>query len=113
MTEALFALPSHMRRRLADAFESGVLAVPCSSASLRSVLGLREGGDEVAEAVAKLENMGLSGPACAAWLRTVEEVASRTPKPDLVWSGPEVPGVHARNTRRVYEELLGSADRSV
>ena len=35
------------------------------------------------------------------------------PKPDLVWSGPEVPGVHARDTRRVYEELLGSAERSV
>ena len=35
------------------------------------------------------------------------------PKPDLVWSGSEVPGVHARDTRRVYEELLGSAEHSV
>jgi phosphatidylserine/phosphatidylglycerophosphate/cardiolipin synthase-like enzyme len=35
------------------------------------------------------------------------------PRPDLVWSGPEVPGLHARDTRRVYEELLGSAERSV
>ena len=34
-------------------------------------------------------------------------------KPDLVWSGPEVPGLHARDTRRVYEELLGSAERSI
>ena len=33
--------------------------------------------------------------------------------PDLVWSGPEVPGLHARDTRRVYEELLGSAERTV
>ena len=31
----------------------------------------------------------------------------------VVWSGPEVPGLHARDTRRVYEELLGSAERSV
>lgn len=38
---------------------------------------------------------------------------SRVPAPDLVWSGPEVPGLHARDTRRVYEELLGSAERSV
>jgi len=30
-----------------------------------------------------------------------------------VWSGPEVPGLHARDTRRVYEELLGSAERSI
>ncbi len=32
---------------------------------------------------------------------------------DLVWSGPEVPGLHARDTRRVYQELLGSAVRSL
>jgi phosphatidylserine/phosphatidylglycerophosphate/cardiolipin synthase-like enzyme len=31
----------------------------------------------------------------------------------LVWTGPEVPGLHARDTRRVYEELLGSAEHSV
>lgn len=39
--------------------------------------------------------------------------AARTPNTDLVWSGPEVPGLHARDTRRVYEELLGSAERSI
>jgi hypothetical protein len=31
----------------------------------------------------------------------------------LVWTGPGVPGIHARDTRRVYEELLGAAERSV
>jgi phosphatidylserine/phosphatidylglycerophosphate/cardiolipin synthase-like enzyme len=30
-----------------------------------------------------------------------------------VWSGPEVAGLHARDTRRVYEELLGNAVRSI
>ena len=30
-----------------------------------------------------------------------------------MWSGLEVPGLHARDTRRVYEELLGSAERSI
>ena len=35
------------------------------------------------------------------------------PRPDLVWSGPEVEGLHARDTRRVYEELLGSAKRGI
>ena len=30
-----------------------------------------------------------------------------------MWSGPEVPGLHARDTRRVYEELLGSAEHSI
>ena len=38
---------------------------------------------------------------------------ARVPRPDLVWSGPEVPGVHARDSRPVYEELLGSEERSV
>ncbi len=32
---------------------------------------------------------------------------------DLVWSGPQVSDLHARDTRRVYEEWLGSAERSV
>ena len=32
-------------------------------------------------------------------------------RPDLVWSGPEVPGLHARDTRRVYEELVAAAER--
>jgi phosphatidylserine/phosphatidylglycerophosphate/cardiolipin synthase-like enzyme len=47
------------------------------------------------------------------WIRTLAKVDSRSPRPDLVWSGPEVPGLHARDTRRVYEELLGSAERSL
>src|SRR5206468_11237162 len=106
-------LPTYLRKRLASALESGLLSTSCSAASLRSVLGLREGGEEVVAAMGELERMGISGPASAAWIRSVEQAASRTPTPDLVWSGPEVPGVHARDTRRVYEELLGSAERSV
>ena len=113
MTEALLALPAHLRKRLASALESGVLTTPCTSASLRSVLGLKEGGEEIASALAELERNGIFGPASAAWIRTVEQAVSRVPRPDLVWSGPEVPGLHARDTRRVYEELLGSAERSV
>lgn len=113
MTEALFALPAHLRRRLVDALAAGVLAVPYSVASLRSVLGGRDGDDDIMSALTSLQGMGMSGPACAAWIRAVEETASHTTRPDLVWSGPELAGVHARDTRRVYEELLSSAQRSV
>jgi phosphatidylserine/phosphatidylglycerophosphate/cardiolipin synthase-like enzyme len=60
-----------------------------------------------------LDSLGISGQAAAAWIRTIEQATARTPRPDLVWSGPEVPGLHARDTRRVYEELLGVAERSV
>ena len=113
MIDALLDLPAHLRKRLASALESGLLATPCSAASLRSVLGIGEGIEDVGGALLELERMGISGPAAAAWIRAVEEAASRTPRPDLVWSGPEVPGLYARDTRRVYEELLGSAERTV
>ena len=113
MIEALLNQPSHGRRRLASALESGVLAAPYSAASLRSVLGMQADVVDIARALLELDRLGVSGAAAAAWIRTVDEATSRTPRPDLVWSGPEVPGLHARDTRRVFEELLGSAERSV
>lgn len=113
MIDALLDLPSHLRERLASALESGLLAVPYSAPSLRSVLGNRESVEGVARALFELERLGISGAAASAWIRMVEKATSRMPRPDLVWSGPEVPGLHARDTRRVYEELLGSAARSI
>lgn len=113
MIEALLDLPAHLRKRVASALESGLLAAPFSATSLRSVMGSEPAGAEVTAALLALDRLGVSGPAAAAWIRTVEEATSRVPRPDLVWSGPEVPGLHARDTRRVYEELLGSAERSV
>ena len=81
--------------------------------SLRSVVGLKQGGEDVMAGLGALQAMGVVGSAAAAWLRTVEDATSRMQRPDLVWSGPKVPGVHARDTRQVYEELLGSAERSI
>jgi phosphatidylserine/phosphatidylglycerophosphate/cardiolipin synthase-like enzyme len=77
------------------------------------VLGNVEQMEQVATAVAELGRLGVSGQAAALWIRTISTVEARSPRADLVWSGPEVPGLHARDTRRVYEELLGSADRSI
>lgn len=113
MIDPLLGLPVHQRKRLASALESGLLDTVVSAASLESVLGIREGVEDIAATLSSLRDQGVSGPATAAWIRTVEEAASRVPRPDLVWSGPEVPGLPARDTRRVYEELLGSAEHSV
>ena len=113
MSDILLGLPSHLRDRLVSALESGLLGPSPTLASLRSVLGNREDAEALAASLIELGRLGISGPAAAAWLRTVERAAARTRKPDLVWSGPEVPGLHARDTRRVYEELLGSAERSI
>jgi phosphatidylserine/phosphatidylglycerophosphate/cardiolipin synthase-like enzyme len=112
MIDALLDLPSHLRKRLASALESGLVIMPYSISSLAPVLGADTDEDVVA-ALLELERLGVAGRAAGAWIRTVDEVVARTPRSDLVWSGPEVPGLYARDTRRVYEELLGSAERSV
>jgi phosphatidylserine/phosphatidylglycerophosphate/cardiolipin synthase-like enzyme len=113
MTEALLALPAHLRKRLVKALETGMLGEPYTENALRSALGIREGAADLLAALGELERLGVKGLAAAAWVRTLEETALRTSRPDLVWSGPEVPGVHARDTRQVYNELLGSAERAV
>jgi phosphatidylserine/phosphatidylglycerophosphate/cardiolipin synthase-like enzyme len=113
MIEALLDLPTHLRKRVASALASGLLAAPYSATSLRSVMGNQQGGEEVAHTLLELDRLGVSGPAAAVWIQTIEDATSRVPRPDLVWSGPDVPGLHARDTRRVYEELLGSAEHSV
>ncbi len=113
MIDTLLDMPAHLRKRLSSALESGLVTTPYSVSSLRSALGIGEGGEDVVGVLIELERFGILGPAAAAWIRTVEEATSRVPRPDLVWSGPGVPGLHARDTRRVYEELLGSAERSI
>jgi phosphatidylserine/phosphatidylglycerophosphate/cardiolipin synthase-like enzyme len=111
--DALLDLPPHLRERLASGLESGLLVAPVSGSMMTAVLGVCEVEEQVAAALLELQRLGISGPAAAAWIRTAGRAAVRTPRPDLVWSGPEVPGLHARDTRRVYEELLGSAECSV
>lgn len=113
MTTALFLLPVHLRQRLAGALETGMLRPPHGPTAIAALLGQGEGCDEVAKAFDHLAEMGVTGPAASAWMRSVDAAAARAPRPDLVWSGPEMPGVYARNTRAVYEELLGSAERSI
>ena len=113
MTDALLELPSHFRTRLASALEAGLLPTPPTAASLRSVVGLGEHAEAIVEALLVLERARISGLAAAAWIRGVDLAISRALRPDLVWSGPEVPGLHARDTRRVYEELLGGAEHSI
>lgn len=113
MIDALLDLPPHLRDRLASAFETGLVGAPYSLGALRSVLGTTDVGDGLLAAVREMERLGLAGVSAAAIVRTVSEVTRRSTKPDIVWSGPEVPGLHARDTRRVFEELLSTAERSI
>ena len=113
MIEALLALPLHLRERLATALEAGLLSGSSSTTAVRSVLGSTESSDQAAEALREFERLAVPGPVAAVWIRSLGRAESRSPQSDLVWSGPEVAGLHARDTRRVFEELIGSAERSV
>ncbi|HEX4999626.1 MAG TPA: DISARM system phospholipase D-like protein DrmC [Terriglobia bacterium] len=113
MIEKLIGVPGNVRARLAAALETGMLTAPYSAPALRSVLGSSASIETIGSGLTELARLGITGPAAGVWLRTVETASARTPKPDLVWSGPEVPGVPARNTRQVFEELLGFCAESV
>ena len=110
--DRLLDLPTHVRRRLASALELGALPVPSSPLMLQSEVGLTNGAEEVASALEDLAGQGISGQSVAHMLRAFDHATSRAPAPDIVWSGPPVQGLHARDTRRVYEELVGTAERS-
>jgi phosphatidylserine/phosphatidylglycerophosphate/cardiolipin synthase-like enzyme len=111
--DALIDLPPHLRDRLASALESGLLSTPYSMGALRSALGAVGVGENLLEAVREMQRLGIEGAGAATMIRTISDVTRRATKPDIVWSGPEVPGLHARDTRRVFEELLSTAERSI
>lgn len=113
MIEQLLELPAHLRERLARALEAGVVGPPYGEPAIRSALGTRTEVDGLCEALRQFERRGITGSAIALALDVATRTAERTDRADLVWSGPEVPGLHARDTRRVYEELVGSALHSI
>ena len=112
MTGPLLDLPPDQRRRLAQALEAGMLAAPFTSASLRAALGIAKGAEAVAEALDGWEALGVPGPAKAAWLRSLED-AEDSIAPEFVWSGPDIHGLHARETRQAFEQSLASAEKSI
>lgn len=111
MTDALAALPTHLRKRLAQALDTGALRAPYTSGAVHIEVGHPDSG--IVSALDQLARRGITDRAAAAWIRALDEASASAQKPDLVWSGPEVPGVHSRDTRRVYEELFTSARRSI
>jgi phosphatidylserine/phosphatidylglycerophosphate/cardiolipin synthase-like enzyme len=111
--EPLLALPAHLRERLVGALEAGHLAPPYPEAAIGQFVGTGADRTELSTLLSELERRGISGPAIAFALKAADGALAGIPRPELVWSGPEVPGLHARDTRRVYEELVESAERSL
>ena len=112
MIDALLALPAHVRSRLSLALESGLLVPPYSSVAVRATVG-GDDQDAIMLVLREWERIGVSAPAGVTWLNSLARAADRAPAPDFVWTGPEVVGLHARDTRRVFEELIGSAQHSI
>lgn len=113
MIEAILDLPPHVRERLAVALESGLLSGAATATALQSVLGSAEWATPASKVLREFAAFTESSAAIAAWIRSLGKAEARSPRADLVWSGPEVSGVHARSTRRVYEEVIGAAERSL
>ena len=114
MTESLFRLPAHMRRGLASALEAGMLPVPCTPAAVSSILNQRQGAEDVVAVVEQLRASGIDGE--SGRCLDPNGRGGRGPRActrlGLVGSR-KCQGLHARDTRRVYEELLGQAAKSV
>ena len=111
MTDALAAMPGHLRKRLVHSLDTGALVAPYSPSALQMALG--DSDPMVLAALDRLAAKGISDLVAAQWIGALDHAVAAAPAPDLVWSGPEVPGVPARDTRRVYDELFTSATRSL
>jgi phosphatidylserine/phosphatidylglycerophosphate/cardiolipin synthase-like enzyme len=111
--DALLALPAHRLDRLIGALRTGRLDLPADADAVSFALGSVENADAIAADLNSAHRQGLSPTALVLVLRMLADRLGRVPRPDIVWSGPEVPGVHARDTRRVFEELVGGASRSL
>ena len=114
--ESLVALPAHVRDRLARALEAGTLRAPYSEVAVQAALGgglARTDVAVVAAALRVLAEHDISGAAVALALRAAASAAAAITRPDLVSSGPPVTGLHARDTRQVYDELVGFATRTL
>lgn len=111
--DAVLQIAPHLRERLIRALETGLTPFPCTTIGLRSALGAAELQPHSIDAINAIKQYGVDAAGAAAWLRSLSAASSASLSPDLVWSGPEVPGVHARDTRRVYEELQSTFKRSL
>ncbi len=105
-------LPPKVVARLATALRTGMVGRDASAARWRVAVGA-EHAEAAREAAERLAERGLEGRAAAAALELLAEHQGRRAPVDLVWSGPTVPGLHARDTRQVLEELLSAARRSL
>jgi hypothetical protein len=112
--DPLLALPTNLRSRLRKALAAYTLGAPYSETAIRAELGAGSyAAAEIAAALRALDAQGIAGPGVALALDVAARASATVSRPDLVWSGPTAPGIHTRNTRQVYDELIGAADSEI
>src|SRR5258708_2628929 len=101
-------------REIASALASGRLTPPFTAVALRQFCC---DGEHVAQEMQELASEGLQTSHLALMLHAL--AAARTQRPeirdpvDLVWTGPEAPGIANRDTSVVVRELFSSANEYV
>jgi hypothetical protein len=108
----LLQLPGSVLGRLKEALRMGFVKAPYELAALRSHVGA-DLVEQVGRALRELAAKGVADRGVVALLEAVEAARAEVPRPSLVWTGPEVQGLHARGTREVFDELIGRATSSL
>ncbi|MBF6621528.1 MAG: hypothetical protein ITG02_15025 [Patulibacter sp.] len=113
MTTPLLQLPANQRQKLISALRTKTLAPPYPDIAVRAALGAEANTTRIATELRALNAQGINGAATAYALTLADDARASIRAPELVWSGATVPGVHARKTRQVFDELTCSARRSL
>lgn len=84
-----------------------------TTAHIRSSRPVIDRQCQVIEALHEWERAGVSGSVAAVWLGSLEKASSNVAPASLVWTGPVAKGLHSRNTKQVFEELVRAARESI
>ena len=72
-----------------------------------------EDSGKVIDLLNRLHGTGVNPEGIAFGLMCFDAGSSTNPLPELVWTGPKVPGLHTRATRKVFEGLFQNAEHSL
>jgi phosphatidylserine/phosphatidylglycerophosphate/cardiolipin synthase-like enzyme len=111
--EALLELSPQIREKLIAKLRNGDLVPPYGGLSLKAILGGDADTGRIEAALNELEELGIRKRGAAEFIRVAAKARDEVIHPQLVWTGPELKGNHARDTRQVFEEMMGSAERSL
>src|SRR5262245_31495872 len=116
MTSAIFQLSTEDLNRLAGALRSGRIAPPFSSLVLKRYVPDSVAAATASELQQRVEQ-GMEPRHLADCLDLLQQDRRQRPVAedliDLVWTGPEAPGIVNRDTSVVVREMFQSAQQSV